>query len=90
MLVFSDALASFALMVVTGYLTDSSKLKIGNFVCLAVLAPSLSNSIRWEYLSGQSGPPGLSGLSGLSHPGLSSGSGHLGGSGLSLWSLWSV
>ena len=33
-------------------LTDSSKLEIGNFACLTVLAPSFLYSIRWEYLSG--------------------------------------
>ena len=61
---------------ISDWLTHSSKLEIGNF---AVLVPPLSFSIRWEYLSGQSGHPGLSGKSDLSgHPGLS---GHLGLSG---------
>ena len=43
------------------YVTDLPKLKIGNFACLTVLAPPLSYSIRWEYLSGLSGHPGGSG-----------------------------
>ena len=45
------------------------QLEIGNFACLPVLAPPLSYSIGWEYLSGlssQSGQSGLSGLCGLS------------------------
>ena len=60
---FSDAPASLALMIVclTHSLTDWSKLEIGNFACLTVLAPPLSYSIRWEYLSDQSGHPGGSG-----------------------------
>ena len=59
---FSDALASL-LHVVTFSLTDWSKLEIGNFACLTVLAPPLLYSIGWEYLSD---------LSGLScHPGQS-------------------
>ena len=36
-------------------------MEIGNFACLAVLAPPLLYSIGWEYLSGQSGLSGLSG-----------------------------
>ena len=48
-------------LYVTDSLTDSSKLEIGNFTCLTVLAPPLSYSIRWEYLSDQSGHPGGSG-----------------------------
>ena len=76
LLIFSDAPASLALMIVTHSLTVSSKLEIGNFACLPVLAPPLSYSIGWEYLSGlssQSGQSGLSGLSGQSdHPGQSS------------------
>ena len=59
LILFSDALASLALMIVC--LTDLPKLEIGNFTCLTVLAPPLSYSIRREYLSDQSGHPGGSG-----------------------------
>ena len=45
-------------------LTDSLKLEIGDFACLTVVAPPLSYSIGWEYLSGQSGLSDISGLSG--------------------------
>ena len=55
----------------TDWLTDSSKLEIGNFACLTVLAPKYS--IGWECSSsqaGQSGLPNLSCPSGPSgHPG---------------------
>ena len=60
-------------------LTDSSKLEIGNFACLTVLAPPLSYSIRvgifvWSGHPGLSGHHDLSGYHDLSgHPG---GSGH--------------
>ena len=75
-------------MTICDSLTGSSKLEIGNIACFTVLAPVLLYSIRWEYLScqsGQSGHPGLFGHSGLSgcpglsgHPGLSGGSGQSG------------
>ena len=42
---FSDALASLALMIVTGSLTDLPKLEIVNFSHLAVLPPRLSVSL---------------------------------------------
>ena len=55
-ILFSDVPASLALMILTGSLTDSSKLEIGNFAYLTVLPPPpLSYSIGWEYLSGLSG-----------------------------------
>ena len=56
---FSDAPASLSLMIVC--LTNSSKLKMVNFVCLTVLAPPLTYSIEHEYLSGLSGHSGQSG-----------------------------
>ena len=59
MMIVSDALASHSLMIVTYRLTDSLKLEIGNFASLTIPAPPLSYSIRWEYLSGQSGQSGL-------------------------------
>ena len=72
LLILSDAPASLALMIVTHSLTDSSKLEIGNFACLTVLAPP-KYSIGWECSSsqaGQSGLPNLSCPSGPSgHPG---------------------
>ena len=64
--IFSDVLASLALMIIcnwlTDWLTDWSKLEIGNFACLTVFTPPLSHSIQWEYLSGQFGHPGQFGL----------------------------
>ena len=61
-------------MTICDSLTGSSKLEIGNIACFTVLAPVLLYSIRWEYLSCQSGQSGQWSV----------------WSPWSLWSLWSV